>query len=183
MGEVYALQRPQRGAWVRRPPLGCTETVPAISGTTLSLDIEDWDSRNTIFFRFDVTQQAGSGCTPDTKGVLEIVFKYVGGDCAQSDHDQGDKGECSGDPGTAPVVVVVTNAKDGQPSLSPSSGINVGDLITLSTTEKKLKSATAFSITGSGSQLLEFHTSCSAPLDVGDQFGSLLIVDMTVTED
>ena len=46
---------------MRSPPLGCTETVPAISGTTLTLDIEDWDSRNTIFFRFDVTEQISQG--------------------------------------------------------------------------------------------------------------------------
>ena len=43
------------------PTVPCTETVDTISGTTLTLDIEDWDSRNTIFFRFDVTEQEDTG--------------------------------------------------------------------------------------------------------------------------
>jgi len=51
--------------------------------------------------------------------------------------------------------------------------------------ENKLKAKTFVHIYDGGGNLLqfiEFHTSCSQPLDAGDQFGSILMIDFMPEE-
>ena len=137
------------------------------------------DTGNTVFVNVN---QASVGspeepveCDPD-KELISLVFRYVGGDCSGTTNTQNGAFSCTGDPGTAPVSITEP-AKATVPS--PTSGIGVGDLITFTGPKGKLKSEIMFKVVGSGTQSLAIHTSCSKPLAVGDQFGSLVLVGMT----
>ena len=55
-------------------------------------------------------------------------------------------------------------------TVSPSSGINVGDLVTVSAIGSDMGSEIQLNV---GGQFLKIHTSCSQPLAAGDIFGSL----------
>lgn len=128
----------------------------------------------------------------------QLIFEYTGDDCTEtSNNPQEGKFECSGDPaGAAPVQVV---CDDGDCSVDPDTQtIIIGGELTLNgsggkskkTGSKKKKtgrkqadkfdkfgSETNIQIIQGGTlQYLNIHTSCSKPLAVGDQFGSLLLV-------
>ncbi len=110
---------------------------------------------------------------------ISLTFMYTGDDCSASNNPQNGKAKCSGDPaGAQPVELVYTGKKAGKFTISPPGEvINVGDEVTI-TTSDKFESNTKLEIRQGGSdiQKLEIHTSCSQPLAVGDQFGSLKLV-------
>ena len=69
----------------------------------------------------------------------------------------------------------------GHPTVTPGGeSINAGDLVTITAEsgKTKLESNTKLEIMQGGTLLqeLEIHTSCSQPLNIGDQFGSLVLV-------
>jgi len=111
--------------------------------------------------------------------VIEAVFEYTGGNCSDSTNPQEGKATCSGDlDGAEPVSVFVTKDADTV-SVSPSSGIEVGDTVSFLATSDVLKSSLEFDI---GAQSLAVHTSCSKALNVGDVFGGMRLVELTTTE-
>jgi uncharacterized Zn-finger protein len=98
-----------------------------------------------------------------------LTFRYTGSDCSASRNTQGSKADCSGDPGSEPISIRIL--KDpARIQVSPISGINIGDLVTVSARDKDMGAEIQLNV---GSQFLQIHTSCSAPLAVGDVFGSL----------
>jgi hypothetical protein len=110
-----------------------------------------------------------------------LTFLYTGKDCTASNHGQGDKAECNGDPGFAEPVQVIYTGKDASKfTVEPSDeSINVGDPVTITRTDgNDFKADTKLEIRQSGAclQALKIHTSCSKPLEVGDVFGSLELV-------
>ncbi len=120
------------------------------------------------------------GCSTGDKPT-SLTFKYTGESCAASDHGQGDKAKCNGDPGLAePVSIVYTGKDPDQITVSPSDqSISVGDLVTVEATGRdRLHASTRLEIRQGSNvlQSLEIHTSCSQPLKVGDVFGGLELV-------
>ena len=111
----------------------------------------------------------------------ELTFMYTGDDCDARDNDQGKKAKCDGDLGpTAPVTIIYTGRHPGDISVTPSTGIAIGDPVTIKANggRDRLPSNTKLEITnGVGTQKLEIHTSCSRPVDIGDQFGSLELIE------
>ena len=106
-----------------------------------------------------------------------LVFQYTGDSCEEGINSQ-NKDECSGDPMDASNVSIVVTRDASKVSASPDSGVNVGDLVTVTTTDSKLRAETELDIVGGAeTQSLNIHTSCSDDLVVGDQFGSLLLVE------
>ena len=117
----------------------------------------------------------------------QLTFIYTGDLCTASSHSQG-KAVCT-DVATAasgPVEIKYTGKDAGTKiTVSPGSGastgevINVGNTFVLSSSrgDKGLHSNSKFDILQGGNiiQQLEIHTSCSNPLFVGDQFGSLRV--------
>ena len=98
-----------------------------------------------------------------------LTFRYTGLGCSASSNNQGDKSDCSGETGSAPVTITIL--KDpSKIHVNPSSGINVGDLVTVSAIGSDMGSEIQLNV---GGQFLKIHTSCSAPLAAGDVFGSL----------
>ncbi|MDH3315843.1 MAG: hypothetical protein OER43_08775 [Gammaproteobacteria bacterium] len=108
-----------------------------------------------------------------------LVFEYTGQSCGASNNNQGGKTDCSGDPaGASPVRVVMT--KDANEITVTPNGetLGIGGLVTISDNDgNKFASEIKFDVEQGGSvlQSLAVHTSCSAPLNVGDQFGSLIL--------
>lgn len=108
-----------------------------------------------------------------------LGMRYTGEGCdATVSGQSSDKVNCDGDPAFAtPVHIVSFNGDkvyfDGVVELNGTFTIdaeNAGD--------SKLKSATfveIFDMQGNLLQEIEFHTSCSQPLGVGNQFGSLVL--------
>jgi len=102
-----------------------------------------------------------------------LTFRYTGSDCSASQNSQAaDKWDCSGEPGSAPVGITII--KDPTKiTVSPSSGIVSGDLVTVYAIGRDMGSEIQLNV---GGQYLKIHTSCSQPLAAGDVFGSLALL-------
>ncbi len=101
---------------------------------------------------------------------------YNGESCAQSNNNQGTVGgkwDCSGDAGGDPQVYISVN--DGQ----FSGTVDLNTTFDIYNGGDKLSNPVEISIYssqgGSLLQTIEIHTSCSAPIVGGDQFGSLVL--------
>ncbi len=101
-----------------------------------------------------------------------LTFLYTGEACTASNNRQLGKFVCSGLPvaGSVPIQIM----KDADKIRASLASIRIGDLVTFTTTEKKLKSNLEVNV---GGQQLKIDTSCSKPLAIGEQFGSLRLVE------
>ncbi len=115
-----------------------------------------------------------------------LTMRYTGQDCSFTSHTQDpDKVNCDGDPAFAPIVQVLATDKedpnDGGALVWFSGDVNLNTTFEIDATnagQTRLKAATFVHITdllGNTLQSIEFHTSCSQPLELGNQFGSLLL--------
>lgn len=129
----------------------------------------------------------GAGC--DGK-ILTLQLRYTGGDCSQTSHSQDpNKVSCSGDTGTIQPVRILVTDKNGDRVYADVDNVPLNGVILASAAnagQGKLKSSTKVRIFDSDTGLLlqeiEFHTSCSQPLELGDQFGSIQIFGMETTK-
>lgn len=163
----FLLLTDQRQTFVRQTTIEQSISNTAVAQGTLANGVMCMDS-STV----DLTVQqapAGNSCA-DSKPTA-LTFEYTGESCSASNNGQGNKFDCSGTPGSDPAQVVIT--KDASKiSVDPNS-VSVGDTFTISRTDgKKFGSETKMNV---GNQSLNIHTSCSQPLAVGDQFGSLIL--------
>ena len=91
---------------------------------------------------------------------------------------QNGKFECSGDPDDEDPVQVVCDKGDCTADPSDAS-VNLNGLVTLDSSGNRFMGDTEIEIRDESGVLvqdLKIHTSCSQQLEVGDQFGSLLLV-------
>ena len=111
---------------------------------------------------------------------VKLGITYVGGSCSDSKHNQGSsKSSCSGNSKNAePVLITFTDKKGG---VLLSERVNIGDTVILDNNGSKFDSETNVSISKGGKviQSINFHTSCSVPLVVGDQHGGIVISSFT----
>ena len=113
-----------------------------------------------------------------------LMFRYTGESCLASNNTQtGDTcaGTLSGE--TIEVSIEYTEKFGNKITVSPTM-VFPGESFTVEATGRKtLHSNTAFDIrsTADGSllQSVRLHTSCSQDLNVGDQFGSLILTGFT----
>ena len=120
--------------------------------------------------------------------IVSMQFEYTAEDCSSTTNTQDGKAKCTGgniiDEGA--VSIEFTGKGSEKLSSMESVGIMKGDIVEFNTTASTFSSGTKFSITNDGdeslSQYLEVHTSCSVPLNVGDQFGSMRLVQLVSTE-
>jgi hypothetical protein len=111
------------------------------------------------------------------KGKLQtLTMRYTGGNVLDHSQDSG-KANASGDPGTAsPVQISVGEHFNGT--------VNLGDDFIIDATGSRLGSNTRVLIKDQAGKLLQtidFHTSCSQPLERGDRFGAIQVIDATST--
>ncbi len=119
--------------------------------------------------------------------VISMEFQYTGSACSATTNQQEGKAKCTD--GTAlladPVAVEFAGKGSDKLSATPDAGIFVGDpSILFTTSDNDFGSNTKINIFQDSDllQALEIHTSCSKPLKVGDQFGSLLLTTLTSSE-
>ncbi|MBW2241157.1 MAG: hypothetical protein JRH01_04160, partial [Deltaproteobacteria bacterium] len=122
---------------------------------------------------------SGGVGTPCDSKLTEAVFRFSPSDCQNPlPNPQNGKAKCDGDASDAnlPVSVTYSGKKRAKMKVSPSSGIQDGDLVTVSSIGHKpgLESNLKLLIQDDDSveQALEIHASCSQPLACGDRFGS-----------
>lgn len=120
---------------------------------------------------------SGAGCFANGSPT-SITFEYTGGGCAMSDSQALDEGlkppTCDGaldEAQVAPMDTVDISAPGL--TVTPSSVV-LGDTFTVS---GNFGSSTTIIMTDAlgGTETNTFHTSCSAPLEVGDVFGGMSI--------
>jgi len=123
--------------------------------------------------------------------VISMMLEYTGDGCGASSHSQDPKKvKCSGDlDGTVPVDIFVTSGKNGEKLWGSALELPVGGqvLATAANVDGKnnLDAETTVTIidnTEGTYQEVKFHTSCSQPLSVGDQFGGVKLISLTTTE-
>ncbi|MFQ5495870.1 MAG: hypothetical protein ACE5EX_10870, partial [Phycisphaerae bacterium] len=126
----------------------------------------------------------GDDCDSD---VQAMTLTYTGLDCSASSHLQNPKKvKCTGDPALAEPVRIVVSDKKKKKVWGIATGVPVGGSVTATATnagKNKLKANTLIRIFRESDnallQTVRFHTSCSEPLGVGNQFGSLLLTSLT----
>ncbi|MDH3647824.1 MAG: collagen-like protein, partial [Gammaproteobacteria bacterium] len=106
-----------------------------------------------------------------------LVFQYTGESCDATTNPQEGKFECEFDPNfEAPVQVV---CDDGDCTVDPSdASIGLGGTVTLFSSGNRFPSDTDFQILDANGVLLQdlrIHASCSKDLNVGDQFGAMVL--------
>ena len=165
-------------------------SVTSTQGGTVSLpDPEDQDCSTSI----DLAP------APHCQGkVSELALRYTGGDCSQSINTQAtDKTGCTDAdaPSANPVRVILSDGKQPPPNSSvylDQTMVAGGDILTLDASSiphcsnsGTLRSVTGFWIKDAiTDELIQdgfFHTSCSQPLNLGDQFGALQVFGLDST--
>ena len=117
-----------------------------------------------------------------------LVMQYTGAGCSATQHSQ-DPGKvfCEGDVNFEPIVRI--RASDKADPNDGNARVWHDDLVVLAQNfgidatnagKTKLKSSTwvhVFDLSGVLLQTVQFHTSCSQPLNEGDRFGGLTLLD------
>lgn len=162
---------------------GALDGLFTSTGDALTRTIVD---ANDLTYDFGYFLPAGS-C--DQGRPVALTFRYTGDSCASpnaSNNDQGGRPGTSGDytcsgplNGDQPLRLVVMK-KAERFLVSPNDeSVQVGDLITLTAVDgRRLFPAVRLELRQGAQvrQRVAIHASCSQPLVVGDQFGSLLLV-------
>jgi uncharacterized repeat protein (TIGR01451 family) len=128
------------------------------------------------FFCFGelMTKSFAQDC--DAGGPIALTFEYTGGGCTASNNGQG-LSDCSDTNWTSdPASVTVSTTDDGY-SITPNT-LNLNEKFVVRRSGDPLYSNSYFTLTsGSATEELTIHTSCSQPLVYGeDIFGSLTLV-------
>lgn len=136
-------------------------------------------------------------CVPnlcDDGKPCSLLLRYTGDSCDATQHGQDDgKVNCAGDPMMEPLVVIRASDNEDHEDTGAlvwfEGEVELGDqfrIEALPAGENRFKSATfihIFSLGGDLLQAIEFHTSCSQPLNVGNQFGAIGLDGFTIEGD
>jgi hypothetical protein len=119
----------------------------------------------------------GEDCCDNGDKPRSFVLLYNGESCANSNNNQGVQGgkwDCNGDAGGDPSVYIVANNNQF------AGTVALNGTFTASNGGNDLTNPIVLSIYsqqgGTLLQTIEIHTSCSAPIVNGDQFGSLVLI-------
>ena len=155
------------------------EQVPLANGTVVELNLDC----------------AATGSCCDNGKPVQLTMRYLAEDCAATSHSQDPgKVECT-DFGALPATVFILATDKEDPFSSKakewfSGDVSDGQLYSIdagNAGETKLSTNTFIHIFdvegGTLLQKVKFHTSCSQPLLIGDQFGASVIVNCVGEDD
>jgi cysteine-rich repeat protein len=174
IGEIALLTTGETRTFTRTAVVSVTTTNTAtVSGTLLTQAplCEASDSAT-------VTVQQPQGTCDDGRP-RELTFEYTGDPCSATTNNQGGRFSCSGSlNGNEPIKVVLTK-DENLLSVNPNTEtVQIGDLVNISNNSGgTLSGDTKFNVMQGSTvlQSLTIHTSCSQPLNVSDQFGSMIL--------
>jgi hypothetical protein len=141
-----------------------------------AIAIEKWT-------RIDAGPTHGDLCDTFEKP-KQLTMLYTGGNVLDHSQDSG-KVIVSGDAGFAATVHIISSEKsDGSGKIYFEGIVNLGEHFVIDAFragDDKLKSKTFVLIAdqdGNPLQAIEFHTSCSQPLELGNQFGGIQLISL-----
>jgi hypothetical protein len=115
-------------------------------------------------------------------GVTSMKLVYTGDGCSSTSNDQNGLVQCTGDAGGYdPVDVVVRNGWSDDSVYTHDYNLTSGDVIEVRAQDagdSLLPSALEVLI-ADGLEQIQFDASCNEPLHVGDEFGSVRVVELT----
>ncbi|MBI1927242.1 carboxypeptidase regulatory-like domain-containing protein [Candidatus Poribacteria bacterium] len=172
--------------------LNFTKTVAVINTTISQVTVTGKLANNTLCTASDTTtvtvEAPPADCCKDGKPKV-LTMQYTGQDCTFTSHSQAaSKVTCTDYLPLPNTVYIVVNDKDnptdtgGKVWFSGSVTLNgTFNIDATKTGDSKLASDTRVHIFtqqgGNLVQFVKFHTSCSQPLFVGNQFGSAKLID------
>lgn len=159
------------------------------NGFTASMTIKCPDCQLEVTKKACVITPGSNQCYKGNK-VKSMILEYTGQGCGASSHSQDPtKVKCSGDPSFAEPVNILATDKKHTKNWGLASAVPIGGHVVVDAADEgkdNLDSETLVIITNAtGDVVLQevaFHTSCSQPLSVGDQFGSMRLISLTTTE-
>lgn len=133
------------------------------------------------YTRVDTSQTGGDLCeTYDKPQVLTMLYT---GDNVVDHYQDPSKVSVTGDPAFAsPVIIVASEKANGDGKTYFSGQVNLGETFVIDASlagDSELRSktwVTIYDLNGNVLQSIKFHTSCSRPLTLDDQFGSIQLV-------
>lgn len=144
-----------------------------------------------VLINFSInTVYSQDNCCGPGKGdrVKAMTLKYTGQDCSASSNNQGpigDKWDCTGNPANDAQVYIVVNDKNGTDiggSVYFTGNVNLNAAFS-AVSGNEMKSSVYIHIFnqqgGTQVQLLKIQAHCSVPIASGNQFGSIVIQDIT----
>ena len=144
----------------------------------------------SFFMISGVSKDGGIICTPPPDDCTAgkpamLTLQYTGNSCDAEFlvHGQDDdKIECTGDAAMGDPVHIIVSDKDGEVLFEDDVALGGTFVVDAAVTgDSKLSSEThvdIFDVTsGATLQNIEFHTSCSQPLAVGNVFGSIVLTE------
>jgi len=159
-------------------------SITSTEGGTVTLEEQEEEEEDACITEIDQTPP------PHCEGkITKLLLRYTGTDCTATMTSQSsDKWECV-DPGAqsgAPVRIKITDsASPSSTVLYDNEPIEVGDIIEVLPAGYDFESVTGFWIKDSATDAVlqdgYWHTSCSQPLNLGDQFGGLQIYGIETT--
>ena len=184
---IYTYVMPESGTLTAPHNVPCD---PGAVGMTAYGQFVSFHSSQTGRSNQDSVTATNGACNDACQdGKLSMLtMMYTGDGCDASQHSQDpDKVDCDGDPDDAPQVRIVANNKsqyDHQTAKVWFDGVvdlfGPIEIDAANAGESRLKGDTWLHILDLDDNYLQkvrFHTSCSQPLYVGDQFGCALLVD------
>ncbi|MEZ4930700.1 MAG: hypothetical protein R2788_01040 [Saprospiraceae bacterium] len=157
------------------PYQGCARSLTKTSLTLI------WGFLFLLGFSANLTAQ---DCCDQGDKVKSLTMRYTGESCSATNTSQAsDKYDCSGNPNSDPsVYIVVSEKENGTGKIYFTGNVALNQTFTASAANantNEFKAKTFFRIFssqgGSLLQLVEIHTSCSAPIVTGEQVGSMRI--------
>ena len=134
--------------------------------------------------RLDVEQdclpdiESSGDCCDSVEGKPKtMTFLFTGGGCSADNNSQDSKSDCTGGvSGAGPFSI--SEQEGGNVSLSQ---VSIGDVFVVSNGGSKLPNPIKIRLNGS-QEIIEIHTSCSAPLVAGERFGSVTLLSYTTDQ-
>lgn len=112
-----------------------------------------------------------------------MTLKYVGGSCDDSHNNQGSLFSCTGAATTlSPAYIVISNkntVSDTKASIWFQGWVDLNAELTMISVDTFPANSYAYIMDGPNGNIIQnpvFHTSCSAPLLLGDRYGALELV-------
>ena len=125
--------------------------------------------------------------TCDTNvAIAAVTFRYTGQGCLCSTNDQGGRSYCEGNAAYQQPIRIRVENDNGTGVYADVDGVLLEETVRAAASnagQQTLRAQIRALLYNDGGSLLEelsIHTSCSEPLNIGDQFGSLRVVSLEV---